>query len=203
MSQDPLYPVPENVKQHALYLEADYQQLYEQSINEPELFWRKQAQRLDWIKPFTEVKDVSFAKEDLHIRWFADGTLNASVNCLDRHLAEKGEQTAIIWEPDEESDAVVEYTYRELHAAVCQLANGLKSLGITKGDVVTIYLPMIPEAIVAMLACARIGAVHSVVFAGFSPEALAGRLDDGESKLLITFRWRQTRWKNHSSKGLC
>jgi len=186
MSQAPLYPVPENVKQHALYLEADYQQLYEQSINEPELFWRKQAQRLDWIKPFSEVKDVSFAKEDLHIRWFADGTLNASVNCLDRHLAEKGEQTAIIWEPDEENDAVVEYTYRELHAAVCQLANGLKSLGITKGDVVTIYLPMIPEAIIAMLACARIGAVHSVVFAGFSPEALAGRLDDGESKLLIT-----------------
>ena len=186
MSQNNLYPVPESYKQQALFLDADYQQLYQQSINEPELFWRQQAQRLDWIKPFTEVKDVSFAKEDLHIRWFADGTLNASVNCLDRHLAERGDQTAIIWEPDEEGEAVIEYTYRELHAAVCQLANALTSLGIKKGDVVTIYLPLVPEAIISMLACARIGAIHSVVFAGFSPEALAGRIDDGQSKLVIT-----------------
>jgi len=186
MSQDTLYPVSVTSKNQALILEEDYLQLYQQSIEEPEVFWRKQAQRLDWIKPFTEVKDVSFAKEDLHIRWFADGTLNASVNCLDRHLQEKGDQTALIWEPDQEGDTVREYSYRELHAAVCQLANGLKSLGIEKGDVVTLYLPMVPEAIISMLACARIGAIHSVVFAGFSPDALAGRIDDGNSKLVIT-----------------
>jgi len=186
MSQDTLYPVSVTSKKQALILEEDYQQLYQQSIDEPEVFWRQQAQRLDWIKPFTEVKDVSFAKEDLHIRWFADGTLNASVNCLDRHLEEKGDQTALIWEPDQEGGAVRKYSYRELHAAVCQLANGLKFLGIEKGDVVTLYLPMVPEAIISMLACARIGAIHSVVFAGFSPDALAGRIDDGKSKLVIT-----------------
>ena len=186
MSNDSIYPVSETSKHNALITQDKYQQLYQQSMAEPEAFWRTQAQRISWIKPFTEVKDVSFAKEDLHIRWFADGTLNASVNCLDRHLQDKADQTALLWEPDQDSAHSRQYTYRELHSAVCQLANGLKSLGIQKGDVVTIYMPMVPEAMISMLACARIGAIHSVVFAGFSPEALAGRIEDCASKTVIT-----------------
>lgn len=164
----------------------DYQRLYQQSIDQPEEFWKTQGQRLEWIKPFTKVKDVSFAKEDLHIRWYEDGTLNASVNCLDRHLETKGDQTALVWEPDEEGHATRRFSYKELHAEVCKLANGLKSIGVKKGDVVTIYMPMIPEATMTMLACARIGAVHSIVFAGFSPEALAGRIEDCHSNIVIT-----------------
>jgi len=164
---------------------ADYERLYAESVRDPEGFWQRTAQRLDWIKPFSKVKDVSFAANDLHIRWFDDGQLNLSANCLDRHLATRGDKTAILWEGDDpnESKAI---TYRQLHEQVCRAANLLKNLGIKKGDRVTIYLPMIPEAAIAMLACARIGAIHSVVFGGFSPDSLAGRIADCASKLVIT-----------------
>jgi acetyl-CoA synthetase len=145
----------------------------------------RQGRRIDWIQPYTKVKDVSFARDDVYIRWFYDGTLNASANCLDRHLEERGDQTAIIWEGDDPAEDR-HITYRELYEDVCRLANGLKSRGIGKGDMVTIYMPMIPEAAVAMLACARIGAPHSVVFGGFSPDALAGRIEDCEAKAVIT-----------------
>lgn len=162
-----------------------YHDLYTQSVENAETFWREQAQRLTWLKPFTKVKNTSFQVEDFRIKWFEDGTLNVAANCLDRHLAERGEQVAIIWEGDHPEDSQ-KITYRELHDQVCKCANILKELGVTKGDRVTIYLPMIPETTVAMLACARIGAIHSVVFGGFSPESLAGRIVDCDSKLVIT-----------------
>lgn len=162
-----------------------YQTLYQQSVKNPEVFWREQAQRITWITPFTKVKDTSFNVEDFRINWFEDGTLNVAANCLDRHLNERGNQVAIIWEGDDPQQSQ-KMTYRELYEQVCRCANVLKGLGIERGDRVTIYLPMIPEAAVAMLACARIGAIHSVVFGGFSPESLAGRIMDCESKLVIT-----------------
>ncbi|MBN9412793.1 MAG: acetate--CoA ligase [Candidatus Paracaedimonas acanthamoebae] len=162
-----------------------YGKLYAQSIENSEIFWREQAQRITWIKPFTKVKDTSFNLEDFRIKWFEDGTLNVAANCLDRHLAERGDQVAIIWEGDDPQDSQ-KITYRELHEQVCKCSNILKTLGIEQGDRVTIYLPMIPEAAVAMLACARIGAIHSVVFGGFSPESLADRIVDCDSKLVIT-----------------
>ena len=177
------YPAPDNPD--TLTTAGDYAALYQRSVDDPEGFWAEQAQRLDWIKPFTRVKDVSYAQDDLHIRWFDDGVLNVSANCIDRHLAEHGEDVAIIWEGDD-PDVDASITYKQLHGHVCQLANGLKELGVTKGDVVTLYMPMVPEAAYAMLACARIGAVHSVVFGGFSPEALAGRIKDCESRFVIT-----------------
>ncbi|AOS97166.1 Acetyl-coenzyme A synthetase [Microbulbifer aggregans] len=180
-----VYPVPKHYAEQSLLNEEQYLEMYRRSIEDNEDFWREQGQRLDWIKPFTKVKDTSFEKDDLHIRWYEDGTLNVSANCLDRHLAEHADTTAILWVGDEPGQSR-EISYRELHREVCQFANGLKSLGVKKGDVVTIYLPMIPQAAVAMLACARIGAMHSVVFAGFSPEALAGRMDDGHSRIVIT-----------------
>jgi len=185
MSESKIYPVPESIKQRALIDEAGYAERYAASIADPEAFWRKEAQRIDWIEPFTEVKDVSFAKKDLHVRWFADGKLNVSANCLDRHLPEHAERVAIIWESDDGKD-VQTITYGDLHERVCRFANALKSLGAKKGDRITIYLPMIPEAVVAMQACARIGAIHSVVFGGFSPEALRGRIEDCKSTLVIT-----------------
>ena len=164
--------------------------MYQQSLESPEEFWAQQAQRLKWITPFTKVKDVSYDKKDLHIRWFEDGFLNVSENCIDRHLAERGDEVAILWEPDGEhegsEDEARRITYNELSVEVNRLANGLKSLGIKKGDIVTLYLPMVPEATMAMLACTRIGAIHSVVFAGFSPEALAGRIEDGGCRYVIT-----------------
>ena len=162
-----------------------YQVLYQQSIENPEAFWREQAQRITWIKPFTKVKDTSFKAEDFRIRWFEDGTLNVAANCLDRHLVERGDQVAIIWEGDDPQESQ-KITYRELYEQVCKCANVLKGLGVAQGDRITIYLPMIPEAAVAMLACARLGAIHSVVFGGFSPESLAGRIVDCDSKLVIT-----------------
>ncbi len=186
MNKEQVFPISPKYLENALITEKSYQQLYQQSIQEPENFWEKQAQRIDWIKPFTQVKDTSFDKDNLHIRWFSDGLLNACTNCLDRHLNDKADQLALIWEPDQDGGDSRYYTYRELHATVCQLANGLKSLGIKKGDVVTIYMPMVPEAMISMLACSRIGAIHSVVFAGFSPEALAGRIDDCNSSIIIT-----------------
>ncbi|MEJ2419119.1 MAG: acetate--CoA ligase [Exilibacterium sp.] len=185
MSQQTIFPVPDHYADHALIKEENYLQLYNHSISDNEEFWRHHGQFIDWITPYNEVKDVSFNKDDLHIRWFYDGTLNVSANCLDRHLATRADATAILWVGDEPGTHR-EITYRELHDEVCRFANGLKALGVKKGDVVTLYLPMIPQAAVAMLACARIGAIHSVVFAGFSPEALAGRIEDGNSKVVIT-----------------
>ena len=164
---------------------AGYDEMYRRSIEDNEAFWAEQAGRVDWIKPFTKVRDVSFARDDLHIRWFYDGTLNACYNCVDRHLDEHADDVAIIWEGDDPSrDQRI--TYRELHGRVCRFANALKSLGAKKGDRITIYMPMIPDAAIAMLACARIGAVHSVVFGGFSPDSLAGRIHDCESNIVIT-----------------
>lgn len=162
-----------------------YQALYQQSIENSEAFWREQAQRITWIKPFTKVKNTSFNAEDFRIKWFEDGTLNVAANCLDRHLVERGDQVAIIWEGDDPQESQ-KITYRELYEQVCKCSNVLKELGVAQGDRVTIYLPMIPEAAVAMLACARLGAIHSVVFGGFSPESLAGRIVDCDSKLVIT-----------------
>ncbi|WP_237055771.1 acetate--CoA ligase [Microbulbifer sediminum] len=185
MKEPTLYPVPDSYAWNSLLDDHAYREMYRRSIEDNEGFWREQGGRLDWIKPFTQVRDVSFARDDLHIRWFADGTLNVAANCLDRHLPERGDDTAILWVGDEPGVSR-EISYRELHEEVCRFANGLRSLGVQRGDVVTIYLPMVPQAAVAMLACARIGAIHSVVFAGFSPEALAGRMDDGQSRVVVT-----------------
>ncbi len=180
-----LYPVNEFYKKNGLVSEDDYFTQYQRSVDDNEAYWAEQAQCVDWIKPFSIVKDVSFARDDLHVRWFEDGVLNVSANCLDRHLAERGDQAAIIWEGDDPSrDETI--SYRELHRRVCRFANVLKSIGAKKGDRITLYMPMIPEAAIAMLACTRIGAVHSVVFGGFSPDALAGRIIDCESTLVIT-----------------
>jgi acetate--CoA ligase len=165
---------------------AGYEAAYRASVEDPDAFWAGVARRIDWYRAPTQIRDVSYALEDFHIRWFADGELNASVNCLDRHLATRGDKTAIIFEPDDPDDQSYGLTYRELHERVCRLGNALRSLGVRKGDRVTIYLPMIPEAVVAMLACARIGAIHSVVFGGFSPNSLADRIADCGSKLVIT-----------------
>lgn len=180
-----VYPVSPEAAKHSLTDEAAYRAMYQQSVINPEGFWREQAARLDWIRPFSEVKRTSFDDHHVDIKWFADGTLNVSANCLDRHLAERGDQVAIIWEGDDSSEHR-EITYRELYQEVCKFANALRGQDVHRGDVVTIYMPMIPEAAVAMLACARIGAIHSVVFGGFSPEALAGRIIDGSSKVVIT-----------------
>lgn len=179
------YAVPQDVAARARVNADQYIEMYQRSVVDNEGFWAEQGERIDWIKPFTHVKDVSFAKDNLHIRWYDDGTLNACYNCVDRHLETKGDAVAIIWEGDDPSvDLTI--TYAELHQRVCKFANSLKALGAKKGDRVTIYMPMIPEAAVAMLACARIGAVHSVVFGGFSPEALAGRIEDCGSNIVIT-----------------
>jgi acetyl-CoA synthetase len=179
-----LFPVLPEVAKTALIDSQKYAQWYEQSINDPNTFWGEHGKRLDWIKPYTKVQDVSYTG-DVHIRWYEDGTLNVAANCLDRHLATKGDKTAIIWEGDDPSESR-HITYRQLHEQVCRFSNVLTDLGVSKGDRVTIYLPMIPEAAVAMLACARIGAIHSIVFGGFSPDALAGRVQDCGSNLIIT-----------------
>ena len=185
MSEQHVYPVPADLEESSSINEKTYFEMYQSSMDDPEGFWAEQAKRIDWFKLFSKVKDVSFASSDLHIRWFEDGVLNASYNCLDRHLEERGDQTAIIYEGDDPS--VSEHiTYRDLYQRVCRLANGLRELGVQKGDIVTIYMPMVPETGVAMLACARVGAVHSVVFGGFSPEALAARIEDGKSQWVIT-----------------
>ncbi len=185
MSHQNLYPVSSAAKARALIDNDKYLQLYKQSVEQPEQFWAEQGKRLHWFKPFTQVKDTSFTPGNVHIKWFADGELNASYNCLDRHLPERADQVAFYWEGDEPGVQKA-LTYAQLHEQVCKLANGLKKLGVKKGDRVTIYLPMIPEAAVALLACARIGAVHSVVFAGFSPDALGSRIIDCDSTVVIT-----------------
>ena len=184
MSAD-LHPVPDEWARTAKIDNDKYQEMYRASIEDPETFWGEQGRRITWFRDYTKIRDVSYDADDLHIRWYEDGTLNAAYNCLDRHLADKGDQPAIIWEGDEpDTDETV--TYRDLYARVGRLANGLKALGVSKGDRVTIYMPMIIEAAVAMLACARIGAIHSVVFGGFSPDSLAGRIQDCESNCVIT-----------------
>ena len=166
--------------------DSEHAQRYAASLRDPEGFWRDVAQRIDWISPPTRIRDVSFDADDFRIRWYDDGVLNASVNCLDRHLATRGDRTALIFEPDDPHAPAQRISYRELHARTCRLANALRNLGVKKGDRITIYLPMIPEAIVAMLACARIGAIHSVVFGGFAPQSIADRIADCGSKLVIT-----------------
>ncbi len=181
-----VYPVPEHFAAKSRIRRDDYERLYADSLRSPDAFWGEAAKRLDWMRAPTKIKDTSFALDDFHIRWFADGELNASVNCLDRHLDARGDKVALIFEPDSPDAPVQRITYRELHARVCKLANALRNLGIAKGDRVTIYLPMIPDAVVAMLACARIGAVHMVVFGGFAPQSIADRIDDCASKLIIT-----------------
>jgi acetyl-CoA synthetase len=181
-----LYPVPEEWARGARVDAAGYERLYGRSLADPGSFWLEQAKRLDWTKRPEIAGDWSFDEEDFHIRWFADGKLNVAANCVDRHLASRGDDIAIIWEPDDPSEEPRRYTYRQLHEEVCRFANVLKAEGVRKGDRVTVYLPMIPEAAFALLACARIGAVHSVVFAGFSPEALAGRITDCDSRVVIT-----------------
>ena len=185
MSAASLYPVKPEVAARSLTDEAAYKAMYQQSVVNPDGFWREQAERIDWIKPFSRVKQTSFDDHHVDIRWFADGTLNVSANCLDRHLETRGDEVAIIWEGDDPSEHR-HITYRELHHEVSKFANALRGQDVHRGDVVTIYMPMIPEVAVAMLACARIGAIHSVVFGGFSPEALAGRIIDGSSKVVIT-----------------
>ncbi|MEM9207726.1 MAG: acetate--CoA ligase [Pseudomonadota bacterium] len=180
-----IYPVSDEVRARARVNKDQYEAMYRESVEDNEAFWAKQAERIDWMQPFTQVKDVSYAKHDLHIKWYADGTLNVCYNCVDRHLDSKADDVAIIWEGDDPSrDETI--TYRQLHERVCRFSNALKALGANKGDRITIYMPMIPEAAVAMLACARIGAIHSVVFGGFSPDALAGRVHDCGSNIIIT-----------------
>jgi len=185
MSAPELIPVPSEWAKRAYIDDAGYKAMYEASIKDPETFWGEQGKRIDWIKPYSKVKNVSYDPKNLSIKWFEDGALNASANCLDRHLAKRGDQIAIIWEGDDPKDSK-SITYKELHAEVCRFANVLKAKGVKKGDRVTIYMPMIPEAAYAMLACARIGAVHSVVFGGFSPDSLAGRIIDCDSNCVIT-----------------
>ncbi len=185
MSEIKIYPVSDLLSENAHITNEEYLDLYDRSVSDPEGFWSDMGGRLDWIKPYTQVKDVSYAKDDLHIRWYHDGTLNACVNCVDRHLETRGDQTAIIFEGDDPTVSR-HISYRELYEEVCRFANVLKMRGAKKGDRITLYMPMIPEAVYAMLACARIGAVHSIVFGGFSPDALAGRLIDCDSHMVIT-----------------
>ena len=185
MSEGEVFPVPPAWAARAHMNAAGYEAALRQVDEDPQGFWTKVAGRLDWMKPFTTAKDVSFHREDFHIRWFADGVLNVSANCLDRHLPHRADEVAIIWEGDDPAESR-KITYREAHAEVCRMANVLKAHGVAKGDRVTIYLPMIPEAAFAMLACARIGAVHSVIFGGFSPDSIAGRIQDCDSRIVIT-----------------
>ena len=185
MTENEIFPVPAGWAQRALVDDSEYKKMYRHSVENPDSFWDEHGKRIDWIKPYTQIKDVSYAPDDLHIRWYQDGTLNASVNCLDRHLDSRGDQVAIIWEGDEPSDSKT-LTYRELYEEVCRFANVLKNNGVKKGDRVTIYLPMVPEIAVAVLACARIGAIHSVIFGGFSPDSIAGRIHDSDSTLIVT-----------------
>ncbi len=180
-----LYKVPADFAAQARIRKDDYERMYRESVQDPEGFWGRMGKRIEWTRPYTQVRDVSFDARDFHVKWFHDGQLNVSFNCLDRHLAARGDKTAILWEGDNPSESL-HLSYRELYYKVCKLANALKAIGVQKGDRVTIYLPMIPEAAVAMLACARIGAIHSVVFGGFSPDSLAGRIADCASTVVIT-----------------
>src|SRR6478736_3078657 len=186
MSEETVYKVQKDWKKNAFIDKDEYEKLYEKSVEKPDKFWGKQGERIDWIKPYNVVKNTSFAYPDISIKWFEDGTLNVSANCIDRHLKKREHQVAIIWEPDDPAEPPSHITYGELYREVNIFANVLKSVGVKRGDRVTIYLPMIPEAAFAMLACARIGAIHSVVFGGFSPDSLAGRIEGCGSKVVIT-----------------
>ncbi len=179
------YPVPESLKEEGILSEEQYLEMYKQSIENPEAFWGEHKNIIDWIQEPTIIKNTSFDPSNVDIRWFEDGVLNASYNCIDRHLAQNAKKSAILWEGDEPTDSQ-DVTYQELHYEVCKLANGLKKLGVQKGDVVAIYMPMVPQAAYAMLACARIGAVHSVIFGGFSPNAIADRINNASAKVVIT-----------------
>ena len=185
MSDNIKIPVFENFKDSAHLTKDKYEEAYKFALDNPEAFWEKEGKRINWINPYTRVKDVTWSNNDVNIKWFYDGTLNASYNCIDRHLLDKSDQIAIIWEGDDPNESK-KITYKELHQKVSKFANMMKHFGVQKGDRVTIYMPMIPEAAYAMLACSRIGAIHSVVFGGFSPDALAGRILDCDSKFLIT-----------------
>ena len=185
MTDSKIFPVSDELAKEAWVDNAKYLEMYKQSVEDTDGFWGEHGKRLDWIKPFTQVKDVNYNIPGVSIKWFADGTLNASANCIDRHLPARANQTAIIWEGDDPADSK-NITYQELHDEVCKLANAMKARGIKKGDVVTLYMPMIPEAAYAMLACTRIGAIHSIVFGGFSPDALAGRIQGCSSNCVIT-----------------
>ena len=185
MSEGEVFPVPEAWAKKALMTAEGYAAALARVESDPDGYWHELAGRLDWIRPPTRTKDVSFHREDVHVRWYEDGVLNVSVNCLDRHIPARGDQVALIWEPDDGENGTT-LTYRQLLSEVCRMANVLKAKGVKKGDRVTIYLPMIPQAAVAMLACARIGAVHSVIFGGFSPDSIAGRIQDCDSRIVIT-----------------
>ena len=185
MSENEKFEVSSEWSEEAQINNDKYNEWYKNSLSNNEEFWSEHGKRIDWIKPYTKVKDVSYNKDNFSIKWYYDGTLNASSNCIDRHLKNKADQTAIIWEGDDPADSK-QISYKELHSEVSKLANGMKSLGVKKGDRVTIYMPMIPEAAYAMLACTRIGAIHSVVFGGFSPDSLAGRISDCKSDIVIT-----------------
>ncbi|MEQ8319721.1 MAG: acetate--CoA ligase [Rhodospirillales bacterium] len=185
MSDAHFHPVPAEFAKNALVDKARYEEMYKASVEDNEAFWAEHGKRIDWIKPYTKVKDVNFNTPGVSIKWYYDGTLNASVNCLDRHLEKRGDQTAIIWEGDEPTDDA-HVTYKQLHEMVCRLANAMKARGVKKGDRVTLYMPMVVEAAVAMLACTRIGAVHSIVFGGFSPDSLAARIQGCDSNCVIT-----------------
>ncbi len=185
MSDDKVYDVPAEWKSRAWLDDAKYQEMYAASVNDPDRFWGEQAKRVDWMRPFTKVKNTSYEPGKVHIKWFEDGTLNAAYNCIDRHLPKRAKQTAIIWEGDDPKDSR-HITYQELHDEVCRFANIMRGRNVKKGDRVTIYMPMIPEAAYAVLACARIGAIHSVIFGGFSPDSIAGRIEDCKSNFVIT-----------------
>ena len=186
MSDQNLFPVPQDWAQNSRITADRYDALYARALKDPEQFWLEQAKRLDWYRAPTMAGNASFNKADFGIKWFEDGQLNASVNCIDRHLDSRSDDIAIIWEPDVPTEAARHISYGELHAEVCRFANVLKAQGVRKGDRVTIYMPMIPEAAFALLACARIGAIHSVVFGGFSPESLVGRIQDCDSSVVVT-----------------
>jgi acetyl-CoA synthetase len=182
---DKVYDVPAEWRKRAYVDEAKYKEWYARSVKDPNGFWAEHGKRIDWIKPFSKIKNTSYDPDNVSIKWFEDGTLNVCYNCVDRHLAKRGDQTAILWEGDDPKEDK-KLTYKQLHADVCRFANVLKARGVKKGDRVTIYMPMIPEAAISMLACARIGAIHSVVFGGFSPDSLAGRIEDCKSSVVVT-----------------
>ena len=206
-TQSKTYPPSAEMAENANVDATKYDAMYAASIADPDAFWGEHGKRIDWIKPYTQVKDVDFTLGNVSINWYADGTLNVAANCIDRHLETRGDQTAIIWEPDSPTDEALHITYKQLHSSVCKMANVLKDLGVGKGDRVVIYMPMIPEAAYAMLACARIGAIHSIVFAGFSPDALAARVNGSEAKIVITADeaprgGRNTPLKSNADKAL-
>jgi len=204
---DKTYPPSPDFAANAHIDAAKYEEMYAASIADPQAFWAEHGKRIDWIRPFSKVSDVSFDLGRVSIKWFEDGTLNVAANCVDRHLATRADQTAIIWEPDDPKDEARHITYRELHTEVCRMANILEDLGVRKGDRVVLYLPMIPEAAYAMLACARIGAIHSIVFAGFSPDALGARINGCDAKVVITADYaprggRETKLKSNTDAAL-